>query len=143
MDYYKDTKVLHCPSDRLPPANFGSNSGIAILEAPRSYIFNGFNDYFTNSAAPGASVLESVVQEPSETVLFGEKDSDSGHWYMDYTARDEEEELEQTRHLGRPGSDTGGSDYAFADGSARFLRAWHSLKPVNLWAVHPGYRKIL
>src|SRR5437016_2957096 len=44
QEYYKDFKLLHCPSDIPTPENFGKGSGIPALEAPRSYIFNGFND---------------------------------------------------------------------------------------------------
>ena len=38
-------------------------------------------------------------------------------------------------------SGAGGSNYAFADGSARFLAFGKSLAPLNLWAVIPSYRQ--
>jgi prepilin-type N-terminal cleavage/methylation domain-containing protein len=140
QDYYKDFKLLHCPSDVPVPANFGKGSGIPALEAPRSYIFNGFNDYFKGSPTNGAVVPETAILEPSETVLFGEKDSDSGHWWMDYWPGDDYKELEQSRHNTRNKSG-GGSDYAFADGGARYLRFGQSLDPINLWFVDPDLRK--
>src|ERR1043165_3091856 len=81
LDGYKDVKVLHCPSDVAKPANFGSGSGIAALEAPRSFIFNGFNDYFNGHQASGSSMPEAAIKEASETIVFGEKESGSGHWW--------------------------------------------------------------
>jgi hypothetical protein len=45
-------------------------------------------------------------------------------------------ELEQGRHVNiAPGSRSGGSDYAMADGSARFIKYWKALGPVNLWCI--------
>jgi prepilin-type processing-associated H-X9-DG protein len=44
--------------------------------------------------------------------------------------------LEESRHdsLG-PDTETGGSNYAFSDGSARYMKVHTSLYPLNLWAV--------
>jgi len=141
QEYYKDVKILKCPTDRPDPKNNGTGSGIPALEAPRSYIFNGFNDYF-KAFPPNASVVpESIIQEPSETIMFGEKESDSGHWWMDYWMGDDYQELEQSRHLGGV-KKSGGSDYAFADGHATLLRFGRSLDPINLWFVDPDLRKL-
>jgi prepilin-type processing-associated H-X9-DG protein len=38
------------------------------------------------------------------------------------------------------GSKSGGSDYAFADGSTRYLLYRKSLEPINLWAITPQWR---
>ncbi|HXJ61270.1 MAG TPA: DUF1559 domain-containing protein [Verrucomicrobiae bacterium] len=135
--YYHEYKLLKCPSELHDPKNNGAGSGVPALEAPRSYLFNGFNDYFKGFPPNGSAVPESVVREPSETVLFAEKDVDSGHWWMDYWMGDDYQELEQSRH-GAGG--TGGSNYAMADGSARFLRFGMSLDPINLWFVDPELR---
>jgi len=51
---------------------------------------------------------------------------------------DDYQELDQSRHSG--GRNSGGSVYAFADGSARYLRFGRSLDPVNLWFVVPEWR---
>jgi prepilin-type N-terminal cleavage/methylation domain-containing protein/prepilin-type processing-associated H-X9-DG protein len=136
QESYKDTKILLCPSDgpNMPQA-YGAGSGIPALEAPRSYIFNGFNDFFKGSPGTGKSMAESAIEQPSETVLIGEKDSESGHWWMDWWQGDDYKELEQARH-------TGGSDYAFADGSARFLRFGQSIDPINLWFVDTALRSM-
>jgi prepilin-type processing-associated H-X9-DG protein len=34
-----------------------------------------------------------------------------------------------------PGTGSGGSNYAMADGSARYIRYWRSVGPLNLWCV--------
>jgi type II secretory pathway pseudopilin PulG len=141
QDYYKDFKLLKCPTDVPEPENFGKTTAIPALKAPRSYIFNGFNDYFTNTPPAASTVPEAALREPSETVLFGEKDSESGHWWMDYWPGDDYKELEQSRHGGLTKSQAGGSVFAFADGSARFLRFGRSLDPINLWFIDPELRK--
>jgi len=149
LPYYVDTKVLYCPSDVPNPANFGSTSPYAALSAKRSYIFNGFNDYFKGSPPNGSSMPEAAVTQTSETVLFGEKDGGngtpaspgSGHWWMDYWQGDNYNELDQTRH-NKVGTTGGGSVYAFADGSARFMRFGETLAPINKWFVDEDLRKL-
>ena len=149
--YYVDFKILYCPSDTLNPANFGNGSSIPALAAKRSYIFNGFNDFFKNSGRnppPGSVVPESAIKQSSETVLFGEKDGGdgtpahlgSGHWWMDYNDGDDYQELDQARHMKGPNGSGGGSVYAFADGSARYLTFGKSLDPINLWFVDEQLR---
>ena len=134
-------RIYRCPSDVPDPANFGKTRPLAALKAPRSYIMNGFNDYFEGS--PGNSVLpEFAIRETSETIVFGEKESSSGHWWMDYWQGDDYAELEESRHgIGVKGK-AGGSSYVFADGSARFLKLGKSFDPVNLWFVKPEYRAL-
>ena len=141
VEYYRDVKLLKCPSDVPTPVNFGIGSGVQALEAPRSYIFNGFNDFFKGFPTNNAVFPESTILETSETVVFGEKDSTSGHWWMDYWMGDDYGELEQARHSGASKTTSGSSVYAFADGSARLLRFGRSLDPVNLWFVDPELRQ--
>lgn len=140
--YYLSLELLHCPTDDPNPNNFGRGSGVRTLEAPRSYLINGFNDYFKGMPTNGAAVNEAVIKEPSETVLFGEKETQSGHWYMDYWAGDDVTELEQSRHASGQRGRSGGSNYLFADGSARFLKWGKSLDPINLWFVDEQYRTL-
>jgi prepilin-type N-terminal cleavage/methylation domain-containing protein/prepilin-type processing-associated H-X9-DG protein len=139
QDYYKEFKILKCPSELTVSKNNGSKSGIPALEAERSYIFNGFNDHFKGFPPNGSAVPEAVVQEPSETILFAEKDSESGHWWMDYWMGDDYQELEQSQH-GAGVAQSGGSVFAFADGHAAYLRFGRSLDPINLWFVDPNLR---
>jgi prepilin-type N-terminal cleavage/methylation domain-containing protein/prepilin-type processing-associated H-X9-DG protein len=147
-EYYKDVKLLRCPSDGPNPATLTNGIPFAPDRAPRSYIINGWNDYFqettTNwnfSMVAGTELPESAIKETSETVLFGEKQTDSQHYYMDFletAAGNDFEELEHARHSGKGVS--GGSNYAFADGSSRYLRYGGSVSPINLWAVTSTWR---
>ena len=89
----------------------------------------------------GTSMAESDIPNPTETILFGEKETGSQHFYMDFlktTAGNDFEELEHSRHTGP--KNAGGSDYAFADGSARYLKYGRSVTPENLWAVTDSWR---
>ena len=148
-DYYADLKVLACPSDLNPLSNSSANSNDD--RAPRSYIINGFNDYFEAqglafAALEGKRVPESVIQNPSDTVLFGEKLTNSIHFYMDFMETTPDtltgndfSELDHDKHMKTtPG--TGGSDFAFADGSTRYLKYWGSVQPINLWGVTEHWR---
>ena len=151
---YRDIKVLRCPSDGPNPATFGKGETNEANAAPRSYIINGWNDYFLKTLTADdfaaymgnrsdIAVKETQVLEPSETIVFGEKDTDSGHYYMDYNQLDDLSELEQSRHaVSVKKSRGGGSNYLFADGSARFYRFGKTLTPINLWAIDPDTRKI-
>ena len=136
--------ILHCPSDVTTPETYGIDSGLAAGQAPRSYIFNGFNDYYDYdpNKYSGQSLPESAITEPSETVLLGEKESSSGHYWMDYGAGDDFKELEQGRHAYGVKGKSGGSNYAFADGSVRFYRYGTTFNPINLWAIRPSQRAL-
>ena len=48
-------------------------------------------------------------------------------------------EVEQGRHSATA-TGSGGSDFAFADGSARYLAFGKMLMPQNLWAVEDSFR---
>ena len=136
---YKDLRILRCPSDTSPGHTFGGPN--PPDNAPRSYIINGFNDYF-NGTAQTNGFPESAILEPTETVVFGEKEGDpsvppsgEGHFWMDSYAEDDIQQINQIRHSGGAGS-----NYAFADGGARFLRFGATLSPVNRWATEPDIR---
>jgi prepilin-type N-terminal cleavage/methylation domain-containing protein/prepilin-type processing-associated H-X9-DG protein len=151
---YLDLKILRCPADGpKPPASSGNSTNEFPADgAPRSYLINGWNDYFQQQLGAefnmgritGMAMRESAVPEPAETVLFGEKDSDSGHFYMDFLEGplgNDFTEVNQSRH-GSAGkaSRSGGSNYAFVDGSTRYLRFGRSFSPLNLWAIAPRWR---
>jgi len=94
------------------------------------------------AASSPAFLKDTLIPHPSETIIFGEKKSLSPHYYMDLeetTAEglaNDETELEQGRHTSGPAtSKSGGSVYGFVDGSARWLKFWHSIGPMNLWCV--------
>jgi prepilin-type N-terminal cleavage/methylation domain-containing protein/prepilin-type processing-associated H-X9-DG protein len=155
---YKNVSLLRCPSDGPPDPKTGSTSPPADA-VPRSYIINGWNDYFYSTldsagfsaymaGTSDASFRLSVVPHPSDTIIFGEKKNISPQYYMDlrepgYSSDfphevlgNDDTELEQGRHSsGGIGTHTGGSNYGFVDGSARFVRYWGTVGPLNLWCV--------
>jgi prepilin-type processing-associated H-X9-DG protein len=122
--------------------------------ARRSYLINGWNDYFqtqlddadwtlyTHGTYQG-SMKEAFVKFPTDTIAFGEKETQSGHFYMDFYEGNgnDIEEVEQCRHSNPvKGTKGGGSNYAMVDGSARFIKWGRALTPINLWAVTPEGR---
>ena len=160
QDGYRDLRILKCPSDALNPTTAGGVAGTADA-APRSYIINGWNDYFQDTLSKenfdsfmngsyAGLLRESNIKEPSETILLGEKMTTSFHYYMDFLEFDSStgtygndiNELEESRHAsGRSNSGGGGSNFTFADGSARYLKFGKSRLPLNLWAVSEAWRK--
>lgn len=146
---YRNVKVLVCPSDTISPNTFGNNTNVFADTQPRSYLINAWNDFYEatlsdedwqaykNGTYP-RGIKETAIRHPSETISFGEKESNSGHFYMDFFEGNGNDvtEVEQSRHGGRGGgSRSGGSNYAMVDGSVRFLKFGQSLSPRNLWAV--------
>jgi prepilin-type processing-associated H-X9-DG protein len=87
---------------------------------------------------------EQRIKLPSDTIVFGEKETTSGHYYMDMLEGfgNDFTEVEQGRHSATA-KNTGGSDFAFADGSVRYLRFGQMLSPENLWAIEDAYRYAL
>ena len=83
------------------------------------------------------------LRKRSQPIVLGEKENASRHFYMDFlesAAGNDFEELDHAKHSsGAKGS--GGSNYAFLDGSVRFLRQGQSVSPENLWAVTDKWRK--
>lgn len=159
--YYKIAKVMVCPSDIGPnganiPATGDSNTNHLGDSAPRSYIINGWNDYFSQSMGSqfnmnsivNMTINESVITLPSDTIVFGEKLYSIGHYYMDFLEGDLGNDVEVLNHSmhnaafrdASGGGHGGGSDYAFADGSSRYLRYGGDLAPVNLWAIVNHWR---
>ena len=146
---YKDMRILACPTDR-PNSNPGNVTNADL--APRSYLINGWNDCykvemggaFSMGAIIGKALSEQMIKEPSETILFGEKETTSGHYYMDMLEGigNDFTEVEQGRHSAS-GQNSGGSNFLFADGSARYLHYGRMLSPQNLWAIEDEYRYAL
>jgi prepilin-type N-terminal cleavage/methylation domain-containing protein len=152
---FKNVKILRCISDgpELPKTAGTDTNNFPADAAPRSYMINAWNEYMKKTLEPDefnrymsgqstVSMKQTAIPHPSETVLFGEKKSSSVHYYMDLFefSRDrlanDDTELEQGRHVSKaPGSRSGGSDYAFTDGSSRYLKFWRSLGPMNLWCT--------
>jgi len=154
-DYGRNTKLLLCLSETATPDTAGSSPSNNVADAsPRSYIINGWNEYFqshqgTNGTDPlglndGDSMREDAIVIPSDTIVLGEKTDANGDFYMDLNegaaGNDFGGILNQSRHDshgndGVTGTGSGGSNHAMADGSARFIKFPQSVSPINLWAV--------
>ncbi len=163
QDGYKDLGILVCATDLArgtPPTD--TSSPTLPDRSPRSYIINGWNDFFWHStgnpdtsAYNGLSMKETSIPKPSDTVTFGEKKNIpapppevriSMHYFMDLTEGkgNDADQVERGCHsTPRAGSlsKSGGSNYAFADGSARFMKYGKEVWPLNLWAVAEEDRK--
>ena len=159
--YYRNLAMLKCSTDRNPQtftnetATVNSNTFPADF-APRSYIINGWNEYFKAKLSPAEfqsymnaatdlAVKEIDITKPSDTIYFGEKDETSGHFYMDWENKDDYQQLDESKHstgVKRSNGDGGGgSNYAFADGSARFLKFGKTVEPNNnMWFVYETNR---
>jgi prepilin-type N-terminal cleavage/methylation domain-containing protein/prepilin-type processing-associated H-X9-DG protein len=131
--YFSEPRILYCPSSIPNPANNGNGSTNLFLISKRSYIFNGFNDIIFG--LPNPIMPLSLIGTPSDTIIFGEKEDMSGHWWLDIWDGDDYRELDQLKHAR-------GSNYSFADGSARYLFVGQCLNPVNLWIVDESMRNL-
>ncbi len=158
---YHDIRLLVCPNDNPgKPKWFGDDPDpikYPADQSPRSYIYNGWNDFISTKMSkadfdnlymhgykPDAVIKESEIPHPSETVTLGEKLTASFHYHLDLFEPNPSGgegndlfELDRSRHGGnaQQNSGGGGSNYAFADGSIRFIRFAEILWPLNLWAV--------
>jgi prepilin-type N-terminal cleavage/methylation domain-containing protein/prepilin-type processing-associated H-X9-DG protein len=144
-------KILVCPNDRAPVSGGDPSGKYPADAAPRSYIYNSWNDVFYEhynhqpnwrqlARSDEFSVNENEIREPSETIVFAEKGTGVTHWYLDYElSEDINGILDQSRH-GATAKNAGGSNYTFADGSARFLKWGQAIDPINLFLVLPEWR---
>ena len=148
LDYYYTTNLLVCPTDRLrgPPQTDFSSPTIPD-RAFRSYMINGWNEVFSDALNSVHSMKETAVIYPTDTIMFGEKKNEptpSPHYYMDLNegVGNDLDQVEQGCHsVTRKSRYSGGSNYAFVDGSARFMKYGTTVWPLNLWAVNdPGRR---
>lgn len=143
--YYRDRKLLRCPSDPR-----GTD---------QSYLMNGFIDYFVVNSFSGnwdgffgayktggfPSLKLSSIPKPAHTITLGEKRADSdGDAYMDIWppqyGSDHLTEVAHGKHRIGSKERNGGSNYAFADGSVRYLKFGEAFSPKNLWAVTDQFR---
>ena len=105
-----------------------------------------WNNFFGAYKSGGFEPLKlSSITKPSETITVGEKRADSkGDSYMDMWppeyGSDHLVEVDHAKHRAGGGERSSGSNYAFADGSARFLKYGAAFSPKNLWAVTDQFR---
>ncbi len=168
LNYYLNTNLLACPTEKTTyptaPANNGPGAGPYANPAARnaenayrSYIMNGWNDFYLPAGTPPGSprspfsMKESLLKLPSATVVMGEKRHSGnppgtcGDFWMDLFENSagsvnnlvNKVQFARHSHNGVP-SHAGGSNDVFADGSVRFdpfgVTAW----PENMWCVGGG-----
>jgi len=164
---YQNVALLVCASDaRRGTPMTDTNAPSLADRSPRSYLINGWNDHFKRTLSdpefqaymaasyPRASIKEVAITKPSETIVLGEKKNllkdagvaVSGHYFMDLLegVGNDADQVERGCHsTTRSGtvSRAGGSNFAFGDGSARFLKFGKEVWPDNLWAVQEEDRK--
>ncbi len=144
LEYYRTTNLLICPTDlqRGPPQS-DSSSPTVPDRANRSYMINGWNDYFSDVLNVARSMKETAVLYPSETLIFGEKKNGSPHYFMDLNegVGNDLDQIEQGCHgTANKAKYAGGSDFAYVDGSTRYMRYGSTVWPLNLWAVNDTNR---
>jgi prepilin-type N-terminal cleavage/methylation domain-containing protein len=161
-DYGHNLKLLTCPTDLqyTNTPNTGSVSNNIADAAPRSYLINGWNDYYYDllgatdfkgiymAGAYPSGLKEAAVLHPSDTIALGEKQSSATDYYMDdisgASGDDFSGVVEQSRHSGtghfNNGRGSGGSNYTFIDGSTRYFKSPDALFPLNLWCVSDADR---
>jgi prepilin-type N-terminal cleavage/methylation domain-containing protein/prepilin-type processing-associated H-X9-DG protein len=141
--YYVTWQIIACPSDRFGIVGLFADD----INPKRSYLINGFNDYFKVTLSPSDykavqqwryahGMKVAAIKRPSDTILFGEKRSGSPHVHMDTDQGNRGNDFEEIEHK-RHGQ---GSNFAFVDGSARFIKKYQELYPENLWAVVDEFR---
>lgn len=167
QESFQKVELLVCPTDLTRGVPM-TDTGAANLadRSPRSYLINGWNDFFKNTLPAGdftrymagiyerASLKENAVIKPSDTVVYGEKKNllstqgvpIAADYYMDLLEGlgNDADRVERGCHSTlRPGTvgKSGSSNFGFADGSVRALRYGKEVYPENMWAIGEADRK--
>jgi prepilin-type N-terminal cleavage/methylation domain-containing protein/prepilin-type processing-associated H-X9-DG protein len=152
LDFYRTTNLLVCSTDAKRGEPLTIKDSVAAPDrAPRSYLINGWNDYFSNALTAPVSMRETFVSRTSDTIIFGEKKNYRGEspavapdYYMDLNegTGNDFDRVEHGCHAAvrQKGVRSGGSNFAFVDGGVSFLRYGKSVWPENRWAVRDEER---
>ena len=166
QEFYRNTNLLVCPTDALRGMPLTDKASASLADrAARSYLINGWNDYFFNllpadafsgqymaGVYPRASIKETVIPKPSDTIIFGEKKNlqqvDAEPVAMDFfmdmlegKGGNDLDRVEHGCHSSLHKGKAGGSNFTFMDGSVRFVRYGGSVWPLNQWAVSDADRQ--
>jgi prepilin-type N-terminal cleavage/methylation domain-containing protein len=142
---YVNTNLLLCPTAAVVGPNATSGPIGSPDGAQRSYLINGWNDFFPNALTETNAIKESVILKSSETIIFGEKQTERMDFFMDYmegTSGNDAEAVEYGCHS-RPNRNTkgAGSNFGFGDSSVRFIRYGKATWPLNLWMISDADRQ--
>ncbi|HEY5912803.1 MAG TPA: prepilin-type N-terminal cleavage/methylation domain-containing protein [Verrucomicrobiae bacterium] len=154
LGYYRNTNMLRCPTDLLQgkPMGNGSSGTYPTLamkgadDALRSYIMNGWNDLQPGGPASrangsGYNIKESALPRPAVTIIFGSKKHLEGDFWMDLLENagggmnNAIYKIQHARHGGPRPSVSGGCNYAFGDGSVRYVKFGGTVWPLCQWAA--------
>jgi prepilin-type N-terminal cleavage/methylation domain-containing protein len=154
-EYGKNTNLLICPTDlaRGIPGTLGNPSfaggGVAssgpppcaqVDAAARSFLFNGFNEFFQTTGYIGA-MTEKDIPQPAETILISEKAHAQGHFWLDAIDGDDiTTTVEHGMHGSSVPSKTGGHNNGMADGHVGYYAFGKDVSPIDLWMVFPQNR---
>ena len=150
-EYYHTTNLLLCPTDALRGPPFTDTSSPTPEDrANRSYLINGWNDYFTNGLTVANSMKETNVRLPAQTIIFGEKKNVPGSsppvamdYFMDLwegNGNDFDKVEHGCHSTAVRNRNSGGSNFAFVDGSTRYMKFGAAVWPLNQWCVSDADR---
>ncbi|HEX3624266.1 MAG TPA: prepilin-type N-terminal cleavage/methylation domain-containing protein [Verrucomicrobiae bacterium] len=153
-DYGRKLPLLLCPSEMTnAPLTAGASPSNNVADASsRSYLINGWNDYFNAILSSGdmdtykagswpQGMKQTDIRQPTEVLLFGEKSSQAGDFYADLMNGDDiDQVVNESRHdstgqANQNGMGNGGANYILCDGSGQFIKFPFSLSPLNMWAI--------
>jgi len=152
---YEVLSILKCPTDSVGMYWTGAGSTpTGAMATARSYILNGWNDYFETTLTGVQLTLfrdrqwefgmpATAIPNTSDTIVFAEKQSTSAHVHMDFyqNGGNDIEHVEHGRHSNLSQKwGAGGSNFGFADGSASFLPFGRAVAPANLFGVTDYWR---
>jgi type II secretory pathway pseudopilin PulG len=159
-EYGKNTNLLLCPTDfaRGNPATLGNPifpGGVlstgpdpipAVDAAARSYVFNGFDEFFVASGFIGA-MTEKQIPQPAETILISEKSHNLGHFWLDVltdaadgTPGDIPIAVQHGMHGSGVPTAQGGHNDGMADGHVAYYKFGLDTSPVDMWFVYASNR---
>ena len=133
LEYYISTNLLICPTDAMRGAPQSDTSSPTPADrANRSDMINGWNDYFSDALTESRSMKEKKGQPNASPQYFMDLNEGFGN---------DADQIEHGCHsVVRKTPNSGGSNFAFVDGSARFMRYGSTVNPLNLWAVNDTNR---
>ena len=135
-DYSRNTNILKCPSDvaRGVPAN---QAGTGADNAVRSYVMNGWDEFYGDPSSRSGTVKETWLIHPAETIVFGEKAHSEPDFWMDYQEAGDgiTNCVQHGMHGSAAPTKAGGHNNGCADGAVRYARFGVDISPVDWWLV--------